>query len=184
MNGDDFIPLESSTGPLQSKINELHSILRDKKKSIEEEYRSASNKLLNRRSPPRLRQRSRSPSKSRQRSRSPSKSRQRSRSRSRSRSPQHKTHSRSHHPSARSVAPPNRATDLPVREMYENIIAIGSAQGMVSQIDKKIAAARQEQAQAYKQADDKIAALEIERAALSVSIKAAATKIALCLPIN
>ncbi len=68
--------------------------------------------------------------------------------------------------------------------MYENIIAIGSAQGMVSQIDKKIAAARQEQAQAYKQADDKIAALEIERAALSVSIKAAATKIALCLPIN
>lgn len=178
MNGDDFIPLESSTGPLQSKINELHSILRDKKKSIEEEYRSASNKLLNRRSPPRLRQRSRSPSKSRQRSRSPHKSRQRSRS------PQHKTHSRSHHSSARSVAPPNRATDLPVREMYENIIAIGSAQGMISQIDKKIAAARQEQAQAYKQADDKIAALEIERAALSVSIKAAATKIALCLPIN
>lgn len=178
MNGDDFIPLESSTGPLQSKINELHSILRDKKKSIEEEYRSASNKLLNRRSPPRLRQRSRSPSKSRQRSRSPHKSRQRSRS------PQYKTHSRSHHSSARSVAPPNRATDLPVREMYENIIAIGSAQGMISQIDKKIAAARQEQAQAYKQADDKIAALEIERAALSVSIKAAATKIALCLPIN
>lgn len=68
------------------------------------------------------------------------------------------------------------------RVIYDQVVAIGAYQNMISYIDGKIAAVHQARARAYKEFDDKVASLEIERAALSVSIKTAATKIALSLP--